>query len=177
MLFLTNVTSWIGVGRESHVIDKRTGTYYVFNINNVSNLKPEGSGSQFLYLTNTINRKSGFDEIHCATPYLTIKEDFNVQPTSLALEISVFPDNNTGKPTFITYINIKDISYAWAHNPHPEYSWLIYNVKSKGARRILINMTLNSLVSRDNQFDENNVQWFYYVNPVEEIDPAKYIRV
>ena len=177
MLFLTTVIDWEGIGRGSHVIDKRVGTEYVLDINNVSNLKPEGTGCRFWYLVNTTNRKTGYEEIHCTTPYLTVHEEFDVGPISSALELSVFPDNNIAKPPFTTYINIYDFSYAWAHNPYPQYSWLVYCPKGSREKRILVDMTLIELVGMDNQFDENNVQWWFYVDPLEEIFPNKFIRV
>jgi uncharacterized protein (TIGR02145 family) len=152
MLFLTTVTDWKGVGRNTHIISKETGTPYVFDINNVTNLRENGAGSRFTYAVGATNRKTGHEEVFCNTPYLT-------------------------KVPFTIFIDIHDFCYAWSHNPYPQYSWLIYSAKGSGEKRILVDMTLSELLQLDNQFDENNVQWFDFVDPLEEIHPTWFIRV
>jgi len=177
MLFLTTVTKWLGVGRSRRVIDDRIGTNYVFDINNVSNLKQHGIGSKFNYLVSEVNRKTGYDEVYCTTPPSTIKQEFDIPPASSVLELSVFPNNDITKTPFTTYISIYDFCYAWAHNPYPQYSWLVYSVKGSGEKRILINISLLALLQLDYVFDETNIQWYYFVDPEELIHPTWYIRV
>ena len=177
MLFLTTVTRWLGVGRGDHVVDKQTGTQYVFDINNVSNLKEEGTGCQFNYLVSTNNRRTGYDEIHCTSPYITVRNEFDVLPISNTLELSYFPNNDVTKTPVTAYIDIHDFCYAWSHNPYPQYSWLVYSVKGLKDKRILVNMTLTDLLLLDTEFDENNTQWYFFVDPLEEIHPTWFIRV
>lgn len=177
MLFKTTVSRWGGIGRSSHIINKNTGTPYVFSITNVSKLKAEGAGSVFEYLTSPVFRRTGFDEIHCDTAYLTVKQEFDIDPTLTTLELSVYPDNNLSKTPYTTYVNMLDFAYAWAHHPYPANSWLVYNQRGAGAKRILVAMTLDELVALDNQFGPDNVQWYEFVDPLEEIHPTWYIRV
>ena len=171
MLFLTTVTRWIGIGRSDNVIIKASGTPYVFDINNVTNLKAEGTGSKFLYTRSTSNTKGGYDEIHCTSSYQTIRDEYGVDPITTVLELSVFPNGDHTKTPTTRYISIYDFCYAWAHNPYPQYSWLVYSEKSRRDVRVLVNMTLTDLVGKDNQFDENNSQWFFFVDPLEQIHP------
>ena len=117
MLFKTTITKWLGVGRDRHVIIKQTGTQYVLDINNVSNIEPEGTGSKFRYLVSTTSRRTGYDEIHCTTSATTVKGEYNIAPISSILELSVFPNNDLTKTPFTTFINIHDFCYAWPHNP------------------------------------------------------------
>jgi uncharacterized protein (TIGR02145 family) len=177
MLFLTTVTDWKGVGRNTHIISKETGTPYVFDINNVTNLRENGAGSRFTYAVGATNRKTGHEEVFCNTPYLTVKQEFDILPLSNTLELSVYPNNDLTKVPFTTYIDIHDFCYAWSHNPYPQYTWLVYSAKGSGEKRILVDMTLSELLQLDNQFDENNVQWFTFVDPLEEIHPTWFIRV
>ena len=177
MLFLTTVSKWGGIGRGSHIIDKRIGTPYVFSVKNVYNLKQDGTGSKFLYAVNTTDRKTGLDEIFCNTAHTTIREEYDVEPLSSIITLSVFPSNNLAKTPETIYVNINDFAYAWAHNPYPQYSWLVYCMKGGREKIVLVDMTLVDIVTLDNQFDENNVQWFWFVDPTEEIFPNKFIRV
>ena len=176
MLFLTRVLDWRGVGRNTHIIDKATGTDYVFDINNVTNLRENGAGSRFTYAVST-TRKTGHEEVFCTTPYLTIKQEFDILPLSNTLELSVYPNNDLTKVPFTTFIDIHDFCYAWAHNPYPQYTWLVYSAKGSGEKRILVDMTLSELLQLDSVFDETNVQWFEFVDPLEEIHPTWFIRV
>ena len=177
MLFLTTVVEWKGVGRRDNVINKHTGTQYVFDINNVSSLRPWGTGCRFIYQTNPASVNSGYEEIYCTTPYLTVKEEFDVAPICSTLELDVFTNNDITKPTYTKIINIYDFSYAWSHAVYPQYSWIVVCAKGIRKERLLADITLLELVAKDNQFDENNVQWFYFVDPEEVIYPEKFIRV
>ena len=177
MLFKTTVTSWIGVGRDKHVIVKQTGTQYVLDINNVSNIQPEGTGSKFRYLVSTVNRKTGYDEIHCTADSVVIKDEYSVPPASNILELSIFPNNDVTKTPFTTRIDVHDFGYAWSHNPYPQYSWLVYSVKGVKVVRVLVDMTLDDFVDLDNPVSELNAQWFFFVDPTETIQPTWYIYV
>jgi len=177
MLFKTTVTSWLGIGRDKHVIIKQTGTQYVFDINNVSNIQPEGTGSKFRYLVSTVNRKTGYDEIHCTASVADVKGEYGVAPLSNILELSVFPNNDVTKTPFTTRIDIHDFGYAWPHNPYPQYTWLVYSAKGSKEVRVLVDMTLEDLLQLDTPFDETNIQWYSFVDPLEEIHPTWYIRV
>jgi len=177
MLFIATVTRWLGVGRGDHVIDKQNGTQYIFDINNVSNLKEEGTGCQFNYLVSTNNRRTGYDEIHCTSPYITVRNEFDVLPISNTLELSYFPNNDVTKTPIIAYIDIHDFCYAWSHNPYPQYSWLVYSVKGLKDKRILVDMPLTTILALDSTSDENDIQWYYYVDLQEIIVLTKKIRV
>jgi len=177
MLFKTLVTRWLGVGRESKIKSYSGGTYYVFDINNVSNIQPEGTGSKFRYLVSTVNRKTGYDEIHCTSDSVTIKSEYSVIPTSNILSLSIFPNNDVTKTPFTAIIDIHDFGYAWSHNPYPQYSWLVYSVKGLKDLRVLVDMTLDEFVALDNPVNQFNAQWFFYVNPTEVIQPTWYLYV
>lgn len=171
MLFLTTVTSWKGVGRSDNVIIKASGTPYVFDINNVTNLQAEGTGSKFLYTKSTANTKGGYDEIHCTSSFQTIRDEYGIDPLSTALELSVFPNGDHTKTPSTRYISIYDFCYAWSHNPYPQYSWLVYSEKSRRDVRVLVNMTLTDIIGKDNEFGYWNAQWYYFVDPTEVIHP------
>jgi hypothetical protein len=177
MLFKTTVTAWRGIGRDSRVINKALGTEYVLDVNNVSSLKALGTGSEFLYQVNPSDRKTGYEKIECTTPHNIVREEFNIAPFSKVLQLSVFPFDNPQQTPFIIYIDVYDFSYAWAHITNPDISWLVYCQKGGKVKRVLVDMTLDELLGVDNIFDENNVQWFWFVDPLEEIVPTKFIRV
>jgi len=177
MYFKTLVTDWRGIGRCSRIVPHTAGQEYVFNIKNVTNLKQLGSGSEFLYATKPYDRKTGYERIQCNTNALVIKQEYDIFPTTNILELEIFANNNVNGVKSTLYISVNDFSYAWSHNPYPQYSWLRYCLKSGKDKIVLVDMTLVDIVGLDDQFDENNVQWYYYVDPSEEIFPNKYIRV
>jgi len=177
MLFKTTVTEWKGIGRASRVIVKALGTEFVLNINCVSHLLPFGTGSEFFYRPNTTDRKVGYEKIYCTTPYLTVKQEYDVVPVSIGVELSIYPDNDLNKTPFNMWINLNDFGYAWAHNPYPQYSWLVYYMAGGKEKRILIDKTLDELLDVDNPFTALNTQWFVFVDPLEEIHPTWFIRV
>ena len=177
MLFKTTVTSWVGVGRDRFIKSYTSGTEYVLDINNVSNIQAEGSGCKFLYLSSTVNRKAGYDEIHCTTDAVTVKDEYSVPPLSNALALSIFPNNDITKTPRTVYIDVHDFCYAWAHNPYPQYSWLVYSHKGSKDVRVLVNMTLDDFVDLDTGVAPTNAQWYFFVDPLETIQPTWYIYV
>lgn len=177
MFFKTLVTKWEGVGRCTRIPPHAVGHYYVFNINNVTQLKEYGTGSEFIYVDHPQDRKTGYSKIQCATSYFTIRSEFDVPPISNILELSVFENKNPNKEEETIYINIADFSYAWAHNPYPQYSWLRYCLKGGKDKYVLVNMTLDELLELDFVFDETNIQWYFFVDPDELIHPTWFIRV
>jgi len=175
MLFKTKISFWGGVGREDRVIVNALGTDYVLNINKVSNLKTFGTGSEFLYTPNATDRKAGYSKVICDTPVATIRDEYDVDPTSSVLTLSVFTNSDLNKPLFTTYISIYDFAYAWSHNPYPQYTWLVYCMKGGKEKRVLVNMGLVDLLYYDTPSGESNIQWFVFVDPNEEIVLTKLI--
>jgi hypothetical protein len=55
------------------------------------------------------------------------------------------------------------------------YSWLRYCLKGGRDKIVLADLSLDGFTGHDNQFDENNTQWYLYVNPDEVIQPTYYI--
>ena len=177
MYFKTVVTRWDGVGRCSRIPPHAVGHEYVFNVNHITQLKTFGTGSEFLYAEWPYDRKTGYAKIQCNTTVQTIKDEFDILPSSNIIALDIFPKKNPNNVPYTIRINANDISYAWAHNPYPSYSWLRYCLKGGRDEIVLADMTLNELVGHDNQFDENNVQWFSFVDPAETIQPTYYIIV
>jgi hypothetical protein len=177
MLFKVKVTSWIGVGRDRFVKSYTAGTDYVFDINNVSNIQAEGTGSKFRYLTSTVNRKAGYDEIHCTADPTTIRDEYSVQPVSSIMELAIFPNNDVTKTPRTIFTDIHDFGYAWSHNPYPQYSWLVYSVKGAKDVRVLVDMTLDDFVALDTGVTPLNAQWYIRVDPLEIIQPTWYLYV
>ena len=177
MYFKTLVTKWEGVGRCSRIPPHAVGQEYVFNINHISQLKAFGTGSEFLYAEWPYNRKTGYSKIQCGATVQEIKNEYAILPSSNIITLDTFPNNNTGNVPYTIRINANDISYAWAHNPYSYYSWMRYCLKGGRDRIVLVDLTLDEITGHDNLFDENNVQWYEYVDPTETIQPTYYIIV
>ncbi len=178
MLFKTRVTSWKGLGRERHIIDKAIGTDYVFSSDRIYSLLPVGLTScRFSYAVSPTSRKTGYDEIYCNTPYVTVKDEYAVPPLSSVLELSIFPNNNPTKTPTSTFINIHDFVYAWSHNPYPQYSWLIYAFKGFLNKTVLVDMTLDEIAGVDTDVAVLGAQWYSFVDPTEIIQPTYYLYV
>jgi len=177
MYFKTLVTKWEGIGRCSRIPPHAVGHEYLFNVNHITQLRVFGAGSEFLYSEWPYDRKTGYAKIQCNTTVHDIKNEFDIEPISNIITLDIFPNNNADNVPETIRINANDITYAWAHNPYPWYSWVRYCLKGGRDRIVLADMTLSGFLSQDNIFDENNVQWFSFVDPLEEIHPTWYIRV
>jgi uncharacterized protein (TIGR02145 family) len=177
MFFKTLVTKWEGVGRCTRIPPHAVGHYYVFNVNNVTQLKEYGTGSEFLYADHPYDRKTGYSKIQCATSYATVKDEFDIPPASNILELSIFKKKNPANDQETIYVNTNDFSYAWSHSPYPQYTWLRYCLKGGKDKYVLVNMTLDDLLELDFVFDEENIQWYFFVDPDELIHPTWFIRV
>lgn len=177
MYFKTLVTKWEGVGRCSRIPPHAVGHEYVFNVNHIAQLKSFGVGSEFLYAEWPYDRKTGYSKIQCNTSVQDIKNEYEVLPSSNILTLDIFPNKNTTNVPYTIRINANDISYAWAHNPYPMYSWLRYCLKGGRDKIVLADLSLAGFMGHDNQFDESTVQWFYFVDPAEIIQPTYHIIV
>jgi len=177
MYFKTLVTKWEGVGRCSRIPPHAVGQEYVFNVNHISQLKAFGTGSEFLYAEWPYDRKTGYSKIQCNATVQDIKNEYEILPSSNIISLDIFPNKNVNNVPETIRINVNDISYAWAHNPYLDYSWLRYCLKGGRDRIVLVDKSLTELIAHDAQFDENNVQWWAFVDPAETIEPTYYIIV
>lgn len=177
MYFKTLVTKWEGVGRCSRIPPHAVGQEYVFNVHHITQLKAFGVGSEFLYAEWPYDRKTGYAKIQCTTAVSTIKNEYDIPPVSNIVSLSVFPNKNPNNTPETVRINAKDISYAWANSPAPQYSWVRYCLKGGRDKIVLANKILNEVLDFDYNYETAEYQWPYYVDLAESIGITLRLKV